>query len=101
MAYQNTQLDSMLVSALGDDPMLIAELRGAFFASARDHVAALKAAPTVAQWHLAAWRFKGLCASFGAGELAAFAADATESDCGDPAILAGIDMALHALDGAD
>lgn len=101
MAYQNTQLDSMLVSALGDDPMLITELRSAFLISAHEHLAALKAAPTLAQWHMTAWRFKGLCASFGLDELSAIAIEATESDRGDPALLRRLQRQIDALSAAD
>ncbi len=101
MAYQNTQLDSMLVSALGDDPLLVKELRDAFLASAREHLAALKAAPTLSQWHMAAWKFKGLCASFGVDEMADIAAEATDSERGDPALLRRLQKQIEALSTAD
>lgn len=101
MAYQNTQLDSMLVSALGDDPLLVKELRAAFLLSAHEHLAALKAAPTLAQWHMAAWKFKGLCASFGVDEMAGIAAEATESERGDPALLRRLERQIAALSTAD
>lgn len=101
MAYQNTQLDSMLVSALGDDPLLVRELRDAFLASAREHLAALKAATTLPQWHMAAWKFKGLCATFGVDEMADVAAKATDSDCGDPALLRRLQRQIEALSTAE
>lgn len=101
MAYQNTQLDSMLVSSLGDDPLLVQELRDAFLASAREHFAALKAASTLPQWHMAAWKFKGLCASFGVDEMAAIAAEATVSERADPALLRRLQAQIDALATAE
>lgn len=101
MAYQHSDLDSMLASALGDDPMLIRDLRQAFLDSAREHLSALTQAATTAEWHNCAWRFKGLCATFGAEELAVLAATATEVPKGDPAILRKLHVALAALAAAD
>ena len=66
MDYERRALDASLSAAVGDEPQLIADLRGAFFESASVHVAELQAAKTPEDWRLAAQRLKGLAASFGA-----------------------------------
>lgn len=97
MAYLDTQLESLLSSAVGDDPSLVRELRQAFLTSAEDHLKALAQAPTAPEWHMAAWRFKGLCASFGIEDLAALAEQATQAPRGDPSILRKMRTALTAI----
>jgi HPt (histidine-containing phosphotransfer) domain-containing protein len=101
MAYQNTHLEAIITAAIGDDPSLMQDLRRAFMGSAQDHLAALTKADALHDWEMAAWRFKGLCATFGVEELAGLAAEATQAPLGDPALLARIRAALADLADAE
>jgi HPt (histidine-containing phosphotransfer) domain-containing protein len=76
MAYDPGALESALTAAVGDEPRLIAELRGAFLESASIHLDALRAADSRERWQEAARRMKGLAASFGARRLMDAATDA-------------------------
>lgn len=97
MAYQSISIDAMLAEAVGDDPALMDDLRLAFVQSAQDHLKHLADAPTLSEWHMAAWRFKGLCATFGVDGLADLAAEATEAARGDPSLLRRMHVALAAI----
>jgi HPt (histidine-containing phosphotransfer) domain-containing protein len=101
MAYENTQIDALLAASLSDDPSLMRELHRAFLESAGDHMRALKDATNVPEWHMAAWRFKGLCASFGVVSLAELAEQATEAPLHDPALLRKMQAALAAVAAED
>jgi HPt (histidine-containing phosphotransfer) domain-containing protein len=94
MAYQSAPIDALLDTAIGEDPMLMRDLRFAFRESAENHVRALTVAASVSEWHMAAWRFKGLCASFGLEELGDLATLALERPHGDPAVLRRITRAM-------
>jgi len=83
MAYDPGAIDATLAAAVGDDPALIAELREAFVDSASRVVAALETAETEDAWRNAAWRLKGLAASFGAVRLMGLANDASQAQPGD------------------
>ena len=50
-----------------------------------------------ANWHLAAWRLKGLAASFGLTSLMALAEEAAQSAPGDPKILRRLQATLDTL----
>ncbi len=97
MAYDPGAIETALASALGDAPGLIAELRGAFFASAVGHIAALRVAQTKVQWDDAAARLKGLAACFGAARLMAAADHLRALDRIDHAALRRVDRALAVL----
>ena len=71
MAYDPGAIDATLAAAVGDDPALIAELREAFLDSAGRVVEALERAESDEAWRNAAWRLKGLAASFGAEPVSA------------------------------
>ncbi len=94
MSFDSGFLDRNLADAVGDDPALVAELRAAFFDSAQRHVSALHNAADDKQWQAAAWRLKGLAASFGAEELMVLAANAAEGAPRDRALLDRIDKLL-------
>jgi hypothetical protein len=79
MAYDPGAIDAALAAAVGDEPGLIAELRGAFLDSAARALHALEAAVDNDAWRAAAWRLKGLAASFGAVRLMTLATDAAEA----------------------
>jgi HPt (histidine-containing phosphotransfer) domain-containing protein len=78
MRYAPLSLNAALVEAVGDDPALVADLRAAFLAGARDHLDLMIRAANDAEWCLAAWKLQGLAASFGAGELMALAEEAAQ-----------------------
>jgi HPt (histidine-containing phosphotransfer) domain-containing protein len=94
MAYDPGALDKTLAAAAGDDPSLVAELRSAFFQSAQRHVSALHNAVNDQQWQVAAWRLKGLAASFGVMDLMELANGAAEGVPFDKTLLERVDKAL-------
>lgn len=87
MSYDPGALDANLAAAVGNDATLIADLRGAFLESAERHIDLLSRARCDANWQLAAWRLKGLAASFGVIGLMALADEAAEAAPGDPKAL--------------
>lgn len=97
MAYDPGAIDATLAAAVGEDPALIAELRMAFLDSARRALVALEAAQTDADWRTAAWRLKGLAASFGAVRLMAIASEASEAVVHDADLLRRLRRAVERL----
>ena len=95
MAYDPGQIDATLAAAVGDEPALIAELHQAFREGAANALAALQAADDHEEWRRAAWRLKGLAASFGAVRLMALATEATEAQAGDPALMKRLSRAVE------
>ena len=87
MAYDPGAIDATLAAAVGDEPVLIAELRLAFTESAERALTAMTMATDADDWRAAAWRLKGLAASFGAVRLMALATEVAE---GDPRDLEGL-----------
>lgn len=87
MAYDPGQIDATLAAAVGDDPVLVAELREAFLNSAKGGLHALELAGDAGEWRAAAFRLKGLAGSFGAVRLMALAAELSAAAPGDPALL--------------
>ncbi len=98
MAYLGEAIDAHLVSALGDDPVLLRELRRAFLDSALGALDLLQRARCDANWMQAAQRLKGLAATFHGTELIALADDAMAGAPGDPAILRRIRALLREID---
>ena len=86
MSYDPGALHAALAAAVGDDSALIADLRIAFIESASRQLDLMGRARCDANWQLAAWRLKGLAASFGAVRLMALAAQAADG-ARDTAIL--------------
>lgn len=97
MAYDPGAIDAALAAAVGDEPALIAELRLAFVESVDRAIGAIEAAADDDAWRAAAWRIKGLAASFGAVRLMALAEDAAGSAVGDRAMLARLRRAAARL----
>jgi HPt (histidine-containing phosphotransfer) domain-containing protein len=97
MAYDPGAIDATLAAAVGDDPALVAELRLAFMEGVERALAALAIARDEDGWRAAAWRLKGLAASFGAVRLMTRAAEAATRPVGDPAVLAGLRRAAARL----
>jgi HPt (histidine-containing phosphotransfer) domain-containing protein len=94
MAYDNATLDATLAAAAGDNPALMAELRGAFIESALRHLDLLKRARCDGNWVVAAMRLKGLAASFHAEELLAAAEHALNAAPGEPMAIREIEAVL-------
>ncbi|BBC99954.1 MULTISPECIES: Hpt domain-containing protein [Sphingobium] len=100
MSYDPGALHTALAAAVGDDSALIADLRVAFLESANRQVDLLGRARRDANWELAAWRLKGLAASFGLTALIILADEAAAAAPGDPRVLRKLRAALQALDQA-
>lgn len=90
MAYDPGAIDATLAAAVGDDPGLIADLRMAFIDSVERALLSLDSARNREDWAVAAWRLKGLAASFGAVRLMALAMAAGDAGAPDPALLGKI-----------
>lgn len=88
MAYDPGAIEATLAAAVGDDPGLIAELRLAFVDSADKALATMENAADSDTWRAAAWRLKGLAASFGAVRLMALATEAVTAGVPDPVLAA-------------
>jgi HPt (histidine-containing phosphotransfer) domain-containing protein len=97
MSFDYGALDAALAAAVGDDQSLIEELRGAFLESANRQVDLLGRARCDANWQYAAWRLKGLAASFGASQVIDLADEAANSAPGDPVILRKLEKAVSTI----
>ncbi|BBF70095.1 MULTISPECIES: Hpt domain-containing protein [Sphingomonadaceae] len=98
MSYDPGALHAALAAAVGEDSALIADLRVAFLESAARQLDLLGRARCDANWELAAWRLKGLAASFGLTALMALADEAAAAAPGDPRVLRRLQAALAGLD---
>ena len=98
MAYDPGALEAALAAVVGDEPVLVAELRRAFFQSAAVHLAALRSAKIPADWQTAATRMHSLAASFGALRLMDAASAAVQGPTLDLPTLRRIERAIAALD---
>jgi HPt (histidine-containing phosphotransfer) domain-containing protein len=97
MAYEPGALDAALAAAVGEDPTLMLELRLAMLESAERHATQLARSRNDGNWQVAAWRLKGLAASFGAMQLVNAAEQAIEAVPGDPVALRKVDRAVSLL----
>lgn len=97
MAYDPGAIDAALAAAVGDEPTLIAELRLAFHDSAAHTLEAMVRAPSDEGWRAAAFRLKGLAASFGAVRLMALAEQAAAGPSLDQLVLAKIKRSIARL----
>lgn len=97
MAYDPGAIDATLAAAVGDEPLLIADLRAAFLLSARRGLEAMEQAGTASEWTVAASRLKGLAASFGAVRLMAATAEAASAPLRDPATLRRLRRSIDRL----
>jgi hypothetical protein len=98
MSYDPGALNAALAAAVGEGSELIADLRIAFMESATRQIDLMGRARCDANWELAAWRLKGLAASFGVNGLIALADEAVASAPGDPVMLRRLRAALAALE---
>ena len=97
MAYDPGAIDATLAAAVGDDPGLIAELRIALVDSAEAALEMMTASADAESWTTAAWRLRGLAASFGAVRLMALSSEAAMAGAPDPALLARLKRAIERL----
>ncbi len=97
MSYDPGALNAALAAAVGEDAALIVDLRIAFMESAERQLDLLSRARCDANWELAAWRLKGLAASFGLTGLMAMADEAAKAAPGDPRILRRLRATLDGL----
>lgn len=97
MAYDPGAIDATLAAAVGDEPALIAELREAFLDSVQRGLAGLERAQGAEEWRSAAWRLKGLAASFGAVRLMAIATEAADATPHDVALVRRLRRAVERL----
>ena len=97
MAYDPGAIDATLAAAVGDEPQLIEELRNAFLDGVQRGLDNLEHARDPQEWRTAAWRLKGLAASFGAIRLMAIATEATDAEPQDPALLRRLRRAVERL----
>ncbi|GAA0481228.1 hypothetical protein GCM10009096_24200 [Parasphingorhabdus litoris] len=98
MSFDYGALDAALAAAVGDDQSLIAELRTAFLESAKRQVDLLHRARCDANWHYAAWRLKGLAASFGARQVLLLAEEAATAAPGEPTVLRRLEQAIKTIE---
>lgn len=84
MAYEAGALEATLAAAAGGDPVLMAELRGAFVESVMRQVDLLERSRCDGNWVVAAMRLKGLAASFHSSRLLALADNALDAAPGEP-----------------
>ena len=99
MAFELGALDADLAAAVGNDPVLIEELRAALIHSAKHHADLLSRSRCDANWSVAAHRLKGLAASFSARGLQDAANLALKSAPGDPVALRKVERAVALLAG--
>ena len=98
MSFDYGALDAALTAAVGENEALITELRDAFLESARRQIDLLHRSRCDANWEYAAWRLKGLAASFGATRMLQLAEEAAHSAPGEPVILRKLEQAVAAIE---
>jgi hypothetical protein len=94
MAYDPGALNASLAAAVGNDSLLMAELRLAFLESAERQRDLMSRSRCDANWRLAASRLGSLAASFGALGLLEMADEALQGAPGDPVVLRRIGAAI-------
>ena len=94
MVYDPGALNASLAAAVGNDSMLMAELRADFMESAARQTDLMSRSRCDANWRLAAARLGSLAASFGAVGLLQMADEAMQGAPGDPVILRRIGAAI-------
>ena len=100
MAYDPGALNASLAAAVGSDPALMAELRGAFIESAARQLDLLGRARCDANWRFAASRLQSVAASFGAVGLMELAGEALDGAPGDPVVLRKLAAAIDDFAGS-
>lgn len=101
MSYDAGHFHASLVAAAGDDDGLVDELRAVFIESAKGGIELLSRARCDANWRIAAWRLRGLCASFGVTHMLALAQEAEDGAPGDPRVIRRLKFALSQISGEE
>lgn len=99
MAYDFGALEASVSAAVGDDDELARHLRAAFIEGVNHHADMLARARCDGNWYVAAYRLKGLAASFGAVGLMQAADQAIETVPSDPSAIRRIKRAIAAITG--
>ncbi len=86
--------DTALKAAAGDDVALAEELRSDFVDSAMRQISLLSRSRCDANWQYAAYRLKGLAASFGAGAVIELTDEALDGAPGDPVVIRELEQAV-------
>lgn len=97
MSFDSGPLDRYISAAVGDDPVIAAELRASFAESAKELADLMRRARCDANWHVAAERLKSLAATFGIIPLIQLAESAMDGAPGDPAVLREINQAIETI----
>lgn len=97
MSFDSGPLDRYISSAVGDDPVVAAELRATFVTSANELADLLQRSRCDANWSMAALRLKGLAATFGVIPLIQLAEQAMGGAPGDPAVVRDIRTVIASL----
>ena len=100
MVYDPGAHNASLAAAVGNDSLLMAELRLAFLESAERQRDLMSRSRCDANWRLAAARLGSLAASCGAVGLLEMADEAMQGAPGDPVILRKIGAAIDDFVGA-
>lgn len=90
--------DTALKAAAGDNNALAEELRKDFIESARRQVSLLSRSRCDANWQYAAYRLKGLAASFGATRIIELSDEALEGAPSDPVVVRDLDAAITEIE---
>ena len=94
MVYDPGALNASLAAAVGNDSVLMGELRQAFLASVERQADLMGRSRCDANWKFAASKLKSLAASFGASGMVELADEALAGAPGDPVILRKLRSAL-------
>jgi HPt (histidine-containing phosphotransfer) domain-containing protein len=94
MVYDPGALNASLAAAVGNDSMLMAELRADFMESAQRQADLMSRSRCDANWQFAASRLTSLAASFGAVGLMELAEEALRGAPGDPVVLRKLRAAI-------
>jgi HPt (histidine-containing phosphotransfer) domain-containing protein len=94
MVYDPGALNESLAAAVGNDSLLMAELRAAFNESVERQLDLMVRARCDANWQFAASRLKSIAGSFGVTGLMELSDEALAGAPGDPVVLRKIRSAL-------
>lgn len=95
MVYDPGALNASLAAAVGNDPVLMAELREAFVEGIARQLDLMGRSRCDANWEVSASRLKSLAASFGAVGMIKLADEALDGAPGDPVVLRKLNLAVE------
>lgn len=94
MSMDYGSFDTALKAAAGENVSLAEELRSDFVESARRQVSLLSRSRCDANWEYAAYRLKGLAASFGATAIIDLTDEALQGAPSDPVVIRKLEAAI-------